>query len=365
MERQLSFALKCAVALPAVWVVLLLLSLPFPGGHPSLTGAVLALPASVSLAGRAVNGLSGDPGASAGGLVVFVVATLVELAVVGAAVGGVVRSLSRGQLRRAAPWAGVLVLYAVCHTFVGGVATSKVTTRLALAGPGVLRQGVLARISRDRDRNDRGVLLDALEQGREPAVDEGIIGALTWLEDGAFWHGYLTSPRASRWGTNLWAKVICDIATKSGDLRRMPGVDFSRLTESFTDLNRRMFDRLVTEAPSRPELLNPAVRIAFNNPRLGHTLVDRILALLQRPEVAPCVRLGFSYRQEWSNPGHPKRRLYDLARATCQDWTREDLELWLAHYESGEDAGPTPLNAFGLCQYIVDTEGPRRTGTGR
>ena len=121
-----------------------------------------------------------------------------------------------------------------------------------------------------------------------------------------------------------------------------------------------MFERMVAELPDRPELLNPIFNIAFNNPRLGRALVDRLFELLQRPSIAKCVRLGMSFRSEWSDPSHPKHRLYELATASCQDFTKADLELLLSHDESSEESGFAPLNATGLCQYVINTEGMDR-----
>jgi hypothetical protein len=88
-----------------------------------------------------------------------------------------------------------------------------------------VRHEELRRITERGDRSYRDVLLAALEKGSEPEVDEDIIGALTLLEDGAFWHTYLTSPRGSRWGISFWAKVLCDISTKSLFLRHVSGVE--------------------------------------------------------------------------------------------------------------------------------------------
>ena len=156
-----------------------------------------------------------------------------------------------------------------------------------------------------------------------------------------------------------------DISNNSLYLRQLPGVDFALLTESFADLNKIMFGRLVAALPDRPELLNPIFGIGLNNPRLGRTLVDQLSELLQRPSIARCVHLGMSYRDEWSDSSHPKHRLYELANANCQDFTKSDLELWLAHYESTEESGPTPLNAGGLCQFVINTEGMDRKGRPR
>ena len=144
------------------------------------------------------------------------------------------------------------------------------------------------------------------------------------------------------------AKVLCDMSNKSLYLRQAPGVDFALLTESFASLNKMTFERMVAELPDRPELLNPIVRIAFNNPTLGRSLVDQLSEVLQRPSSAPCVHVGISYRREWRDSSHPKHRLYELANAICQDFTKADLELSLSHHESPEELGPSPLNATDL-----------------
>jgi hypothetical protein len=62
-RNGLRFLARCAAVLPALWLALLLLALPFGGGgHPSLTSLVIIAPASVSLTGRAISALMGDPG---------------------------------------------------------------------------------------------------------------------------------------------------------------------------------------------------------------------------------------------------------------------------------------------------------------
>ena len=61
-QKGLSFVAKCAAVLPALWLALFLLALPFPGGHPSLPSLVAVVPASLSLTGRAVGWLIGRPG---------------------------------------------------------------------------------------------------------------------------------------------------------------------------------------------------------------------------------------------------------------------------------------------------------------
>ena len=322
-QKGLLFVARCAACLPVLWLALFLLALPFPGGHPSLPSLVAVVPVSLSLTGRAAGSLMGEPGAFAISLPVLVLATLVELAFVGAVAGVAARRLFDGHFPGQSAWLGCFrhlrrmprIRWCAshlqsCHQFV-----------LSVGSPGV-RHEVLKRIAKSGDRSYRETLLSALEKESEPDVDEDIIGALTLLEDGAFWHGYLTSPRGSRWGMSTWAKVLCDISNKSLYLRQVPGVDFALLTESFADLNRRMFDRMVAALPDRPELLKPVFRIAFNNPTLGRALVDRLFDLLQRPSIAKCVHLGFSYRSEWSDASHPKHRLYKLANATCQDFTK-------------------------------------------
>ena len=264
------------------------------------------------------------------------------------------------------PGLAAFLIYVACHIFVSALVTSRAVTGVVLSvGSTSVRHEVLQRIAKSGDRSYRETLLSALEKGSEPDVDEDIIAALTWLEDGAFWHSYLTSPRGSRWGISFWAKVLCDISNKSLYLRQAPGVDFALLTESFANLNRIMFERMVAALPDRPELLNPIFRIGFNNPKLGRALVDRLFELLQRPSIAKCVRLGMSFRSEWSDASHPKHRLYKLANATCQDFTKADLESWLSHYESPEESGPAPLNAAGLCQFVINTEGMDRKGRPR
>jgi hypothetical protein len=228
-----------------------------------------------------------------------------------------------------------------------------------------LRHAALEKITRDRDRSYRGALLSALEKGSEPDVDEDIIAALTWLEDGAFWHDYAASPRGSRWGLSFLSKVVCDISNKSADLQRTPGVDFTRLTESFASLNKIVFERMVAELPDRPELLNPVFGIALNSPELGRAQVDRLFELLQRPAIARCVHLPMSSRAEWSEASHPYHRLDELAAATCQNFTKADLNLWLSYHESLETQGSAPLNANAVCQFVINTEGMDRKGRAR
>jgi hypothetical protein len=354
-QKGLRFVAVCAAGLPALWLVLFLVALPFPGGHPSLPSLVAVVPASLSLTGRAAASLMGDPATSSTSLAVLVVGTLVELAFVGAVAGVGIRRLKDGGFPGQAAWFAGFLIYVTCHIFIGPLVTSRRVTRLALSAgsPGVMRE-VLQRIARSGDRRYRETLLSAFENGSEPDVDEEYIATLTLLEDGAFWHGYLTSPRGSRWGISTWAKVICDMSNKSLYLRQAPGVDFAVLTESFADLNRTLFDRMVAALPNRPELLNPVFRIAFDNPKLGRGVVDRLFELLQRPSIAKCVHVGMSYRREWSDASHPKHRLYELANATCQDFAKADIESWLSHYESAEESGPSPLNATGLCQFVID-----------
>jgi hypothetical protein len=345
---------------------LFLLALPFPGGHPSLLALVAVVPASLSLTGRAAGLLIGDPATSSMRLAVLVLGTVVELAFVGAVAGVAIRRLKDGGFRGQSAWFGSFLIYVACHVFIGSLVTSRAATTFALsAGSPRVRHEVLQRIARSGDRRYRETLLSSFEKGSEPDVDEDIIGTLTSLEDGAFWHDYLTSARGSRWGINTWAKVICDISHKSLYLRQSSTVDFALLTKSFEDLNRKLFERMVAALPDRPELLKPIFGIAFDNPRLGRGEVDRLFELLQRPSIAKCVRLGRSYRSEWSDAAHPKHRLYELANASCQDFTKADIESLLSHYDSPEESGPSPLNATGLCQFVIDTEGMERKGRAR
>jgi len=365
-QSGLPFVAKCAAVLPALWLALFLLALPFPGGHPSLPSLVAMVPASLSLTGRAAGWLTGEPGSSSVSFAVLILATLVELGFVGAVAGAGARRLLDGPFPGESIWLACFLIYVAGHIFGSAIVTSRAVTSVVLSvGSTSLRHEVLQRIAKGSDRSDRDILLSALEKGSEPDVDEDIIAALTWLEDGRFWHSYLTSPRGSRWGISVWAKVLCDMSNKSVDLRRAPGVDFALLTESFANLNKVMFERMVAGLPDRPELLNPIFRIGFNNPKLGRALVDQLSELLQRPSIAKCVHLGMSYRSEWSDSSHPKHRLYELATATCQDFTKADLEFWLSHYESPEELGPAPLNATGLCQFVINTEGMDRKGRSR
>ena len=361
----LPFVVKCAAVLPALWLVLFLVALPFPGGHPSLAGVVAMVPAGLSLTGRAVWSLMGDPGNSSVSLAVLVLGTLVELSFLGAMTGVVIRRLRDGHVPGQLAWVGCFLLYVAGHIFCGALVTSKAMSGVVLSvGSTGVRHEVLERIARDGDRSYRELLLSELEEGSEPDVDEDIIGTLTLLEDGAFWHNYLTSPRGSRWGISFWSKVLCDISNKSGYLRQVPGLDFALLTKSFANLNELMFQRMVAELPNRPELLNPILGIAFNNPPLGRALIDQLFELLQRPSIAKCVRFGMSFRDEWSDSSHPKHRLYELANATCKNVTKADLELLLAQYESPEEVR-LELNAGGLCQFVINTEGYDRKGRPR
>jgi hypothetical protein len=365
-QNALLFVAKCAAVLPAVWLALFLLALPFPGGHPSLPSVVAMVPASLSLSGRAVGWLTGEAGSSSVSLAVLVLATVVELGFVGAVAGVGTRRLLNGHFPGQSAWLGCFLIYVAGHIFGPALVTSRAVTSVALSvGSTSVRHEVLQRIVKGGDRRYRETLLSALEKGSEPEVDEDIIAALTSLEDGGFWHSYLTSPRGSRWGTGFWAKVLCDISNKSLYLRQAPGVDFALLTESFASLNKIVFERMVAALPDRPELLSPIFSLAFNNPTLGRTLVDQLSDLLQRPSIAKCVHLGMSYRNEWSDSSHPKHRLYELATATCQDFTKADLEAWLSHYESPEESGSAPLNATGFCQFVINTEGMDRKGRPR
>ena len=363
-QNGLPFVAKCAAVLPALWLALFLIALPFSGGHPSLASLVALVPPSLSLTGRAAGWLMGEPGSSS--LAVLVVATLVELGFVGAVAGVGARRLLDGHVPGQSAWFGCFLIYVACHLFGSALVTSKAATGAVLSGGSAsVKHELLQRIARSGDRSYRDVLLSALEKGSEPDVDEDIIAALTWLEDGGFWHSYLTSPRGSRWGISLWAKVLCDISNKSLGLRQAPAVDFALLTESFANLNKMLFERMVTALPDRPELLNPIVWIAFDNPRLGRALVDQLSELLQRQSIAKCVHVGMSFRGEWIDSSHPKHRLDQLANATCQDFTKADLGLLLSHYESTGELGPAPLDASGLCQLVINTEGMDRKGRRR
>jgi len=324
------------------------------------------VPAGLSLTGRAAGWLMGEPGTFSVSLTALVLGTVIELGFLGAAAGVAARRLSRGHFPGQYAWLTCFLIYVACHMFGSPLVTSRAVTSVALsAGSTSMRHEVLQRIARSGDRRYRETLLSALEKGSEPDVDEDIIAALTWLEDGAFWRSYFASPRGSRWGIGFWAKVLCDISNKSPYLRQTPGVDFALLTESFASLSKMMFERMVAELPGRPELLNPIFGIAFNNPGLGRALVDQLSELLQRPSIAKCVRVGMSFRSEWSDSSHPKHRLYELANATCQDFTKADLALLLSHYESSEESGSAPLNATGLCQFVINTEGMDRKGRPR
>jgi hypothetical protein len=305
----------------------------------------------------------GGSGTFSVSLTVLVLGAAIEFAFLGAVAGVVIRRLSRGSFPGVSAWLACFVIYVACHLFGSALVTSRAVTGFALsAGSARVRHLVLQRIANSGDRGYREALLSALEKGSEPDVDEGIIAALTRLEDGAFWHSYLTSPRGARWGLSFRAKVLCDISNKSHDLRQAPGVDFARLTESFGNLNTMMFERLVAALPERHELLNPIFGIALNNQRLGLARVDQLFDLLQRPSIAKCVRLPMSFRSEWSDASHPKHRLYQLATATCQHFTKADLELWISHHASPEESGSAPLNATGLCQFVINTEGMDRKG---
>lgn len=298
-RNGLRFLARCAAVLPALWLALLLLALPFGGGgHPSLTSLVIIVPASVSLTGRAISALMGDPGASELFWTLLVFGTVVELAFAGVVAGLAVRSLLDRGFRRRSAWFGCALIYVACHVYIGRLVTSRTVTGAVLsASSPEVRRAVLERIARERDRSYRDVLLSALEKGSEPDVDENIIATLTWLEDGAFWHEYATSPRGSRWGLSFLSKVLCDLSLKSADLQRAPGVDYTRLTESFASLTKTVYERMMAELPSRRELLNPIVGIALNNPELGRAEVDRLFELLQRPSIAQCVRLPMSFRK--------------------------------------------------------------------
>ena len=357
------FLARCAAALPASWLLLCLLALPFQGGHPPLAAFVFLLPASLSLTGRAVFAVAGDPGTSALPWIVLGLGTLVELGFVGVVAGAAARHLLDGDFRRHAAWLACGLVYVAGHMFVDRLPKSRTVTRIVLSmHSSHLRHETLRRIAREHDRSYREVLLAELEKGSEPDVDEDVIATLTWLDDGAFWHDYVTSPRGSRWGLSLLSKVQCDLSNKSADLQQAPGVDFARLTESFAGLNLIVFERMVAELSNRPELLKPIFGIAQNNPEFGRAQFDRLFDLLQRPSIAKCVRLPGAFRTEWSDPSHPKHRLYELANATCQDFSKADLRLWLTPDESITGPLREPLNAGALCQFVIETEGMDRKG---
>ena len=359
----LRFLARCAAVLPASWLLLCLLALPFQGGHPPLAAFVFLLPASLSLTGRAVFAVMGDPGISALPWIVLGLGTLVELALVGVVAGAAARHLLNGDFRRTAAWLTCGLVYVAGYMFVDRLPESRTVTRVALAmSSSQLRHNTLHRIALEHDRSYREVLLAELEKGSEPDVDEEVIATLTLLEDGAFWHDYVLSSRGSRWGLSLLSKVQCDLSNKSADLQQAPGVDFLRLRESFAALNLTVFERMVAELSNRPELLKPIFGIAQNNPELGREQFDRLFDLLQRPSIAKCVRLPGSFRDEWSVPSHPKHRLYELARAPCQDFSKPDLRLWLTPDESVTGRRREPLNATALCQFVIDTEGMDRKG---
>jgi hypothetical protein len=121
----------------------------------------------------------------------------------------------------------------------------------------------------------------------------------------------------------------------------------------------------VAELVDRPELLKPVFGIALDHPELGRAQVDRLFELLQRPAIAKCVHLPMSSRAEWSEASHPYHRLDELATATCQNFTKADLNLWLSYHESFEKPEPAALDATALCQFIIDTEGMDRRGRRR
>ena len=215
-QKNLLFVARCAAGLPVLWLALFLLALPFPGGHPSLPSLVAVVPASLSLTGRAAGSLMGEPGAFSMSLPVLVLATLVELAFVGAVAGVAARRLFDGHFPGQSAWLGAFVIYVACHVFIGALVTSRAVTSVVLsAGSSGLRHEVLQRIGKSGDRSYRETLLSALEKESEPDVDENIIGALTVLEDGGFWYGYLTSPRASRWGIRPGRRCSATFRTRA------------------------------------------------------------------------------------------------------------------------------------------------------
>ena len=358
----LRFLARCAAVLPGSWLLLCLLTLPFQGGHPPLAALVFIVPASLSLTGRAVGAVAGDPATAPFSLIVGL-GTFVELGFVGLVAGAAARHLVNGDFRRHAAWLACGLIYVAGHVFVDRLPKSMAVTRAVLSmNSPRLRHDTLQRIARERDRTYREVLLTALEKGSEPDVDEDIIATLTWLEEGGFWHNYATSQRGSRWGLSFLSKVVCDLSNKSADLQQAPGVDFTRLTDSFAGLSQMVFEHMVAELPSRPELLKPIFGIALNNPELGRAQFDRLFDLLQRPSIAKCVRLPITFRGEWSVPSHPRHRLYQLANTTCQEFSKADLRLWLSPDESATGRLREPLNAGALCQFVLDTEGMDRKG---
>src|SRR5512145_1877621 len=98
------FVAKCAAVLPALWLVLFLIALPFPGGHPSLSALVAVLPAALSLTGRAAGWLMGDAGTFSVSLTPLVIGTVIELGFLGAVAGVAVRRLSRGHFPGQSVW---------------------------------------------------------------------------------------------------------------------------------------------------------------------------------------------------------------------------------------------------------------------
>src|SRR5262245_20968928 len=103
-QRGLLFVAKCAAVLPVLWLALFLLALPFPGGQPSLPGLGAVVPPSLSLTGRAVGWLIGDPGNSSVRLALLVLATVAEMGFVGAVAGVGARRLLDGHFPRQYVW---------------------------------------------------------------------------------------------------------------------------------------------------------------------------------------------------------------------------------------------------------------------
>src|SRR5262245_49835379 len=147
-QKGLSFVAKCAAVLPALWLALFLLALPFPGGHPSLSGLVALVPVSLSLTGRAVGWLIGDPGNSSVGLAVLVLATIAEMGFVGAVAGVGARRLLDGHFPGQSLWLGCFLIYVAGHLFGSAIATSRAATSVVLSVGSInLRHELLQKIA--------------------------------------------------------------------------------------------------------------------------------------------------------------------------------------------------------------------------
>jgi hypothetical protein len=83
------------------------------------------VPASLSLAGRVVWSLTGDLGTSSISLAVLVLATLVELAFVGAVAGVGVRRVLDSHFPGQSAWFGCFLIYVACHIFSSALVTSQ------------------------------------------------------------------------------------------------------------------------------------------------------------------------------------------------------------------------------------------------